>query len=163
MNNTNNAKLDAVVSKMKAQTAGANATPTSAPPPPLVGHGTPIVPPSLPFPSLGGRNPAVVVRDTNAMTKDTNDTLMRAIQMTERTNDLGGSALNSLGKQSELIRHSITTVEETHLNLRDSRRSLREMRLEYWKDRVGKALIILCLLLIIAFIVYEKWIKKFRS
>jgi hypothetical protein len=152
MSATNNAKLDAVVSKMKAQATGASASPTTPlPPPPLVGHGTPIVPASI-----GGRGAAAVARDTN-------DTLMRAIQMTERTNDLGGSALNSLGKQSDLIRHSITTVEETHGNLRDSRRSLREMRLEYWKDRLGKALIILCLLLIIAFIVYEKWIKRFRS
>jgi hypothetical protein len=159
MSATNNAKLDAVVSKMKAQATGASASPTTPlPPPPLVGHGTPIIPASI-----GGRGAAAVARDTNAVTRDTNDTLMRAIQMTERTNDLGGSALNSLGKQSDLIRHSITTVEETHGNLRDSRRSLREMRLEYWKDRLGKALIILCLLLIIAFIVYEKWIKRFRS
>lgn len=139
---SSNAKLDAVVSKMKAQAT--HASPALSPPPPLSSVGP------------AGKSGA-------ALTKDTNDALARAIQMSERTNDLGSNALTSLGKQGELIRHSITTVEETTLNLRDSRRTLRDMRLQYWKDKLGKALIITCLLLIIFFIVYEKWIKKLRS
>jgi hypothetical protein len=99
----------------------------------------------------------------HALSRETNEALTRAIQMSERTNDLGGSALNSLGKQGEVIRHSVTTVDETNMNLRDSRRTLRDMRFLYWKDKLGKALVIASLLLIIGLIIYFKWIKRLRG
>mmetsp|Transcript_62896 Transcript_62896/g.73184 ORF Transcript_62896/g.73184 Transcript_62896/m.73184 type:complete len:161 (+) Transcript_62896:65-547(+) len=92
-----------------------------------------------------------------------NEALLKAIRMNEQTNEVGLGALSSLGKQSETIQRSLSTVDETHMNLRDSRRSLRMMKLQYWKDRVGKALVILCLLGVIGIIVYVKWIRRLSS
>lgn len=137
MSSSNDVKMDAIVSRMKA----ASSTPADT--------GAP----SLPTSSRTAQN----------LARDTNDALTRAIRMNEMTNEVGGSALSSLGKQGETIQKSINTVEDTAMNLRDSRRTLRDMRVQYWKDRLGKALVILCLLMIIALIVYTKWFRRWRT
>jgi hypothetical protein len=65
-----------------------------------------------------------------------------------------------LGQQRETIQRSLSNVTETQDNLRQSRRALRDMRMQLWKERAVKGLVIASLVAVIMVIVYVKWGRR---
>ena len=100
------------------------------------------------------------VKFTSTYAQDAHEALKRSLQLAENSNTHGEHAIASLGKQREVIQHSLNNVDETHEALRGSRRALREMKFAQWKEAGVKGLVILGLIGIILFIIYAKWGKK---
>lgn len=132
----------------------AAAAAASSSPPPVVGGGHQHPPSSSSSTS----------QNTNAPNsyQSAHENLQRAIRLSESTNQHGQSALTSLGKQGETITRSINAVEETQANLRESNRTLREMKMQVWKEFAIKALVIASLLVLIVIIIDVKWVRKRR-
>jgi hypothetical protein len=86
--------------------------------------------------------------------------LHKALRVNEGTNQHGEAASAALGTQRETIQRSLNSVDETNENLRGGKRAIREMKMALWKERIIKGAILLMLVLLIIFIVYEKWVKK---
>ena len=92
--------------------------------------------------------------------QEINETIVRALRRNEETNEIGYSALDNLGQQRETIQRSLSNVTETQDNLRQSRRALRDMRMQLWKERAVKGLVIASLVAVIMVIVYVKWGRR---
>lgn len=94
---------------------------------------------------------------TSIHSQNAHEAMKRSLQISEANNVHGEVALQALGKQREIIQISLNGVEETSENLRQSRRVIRDMRVNLWKEYAVKAGVILTLIGIICVIVYTKW------
>lgn len=110
--------------------------------------------------SRGGTAAVDVDDDPFAKADSISKNLNKALRTNEGTNLHGEAATVSLGSQRETIQRSLNSVGDTNENLRVGKRAIREMRMAVWKERIIKGAVITMLVLLIAFIIYEKWVKK---
>ena len=111
-------------------------------------------------PSKPGTFAVDVEEDPFATGSSITKNLHKALRTNEGTNAHGEAAIGSLGSQREIIQRSLNSVGDTNENLRTGKRVIREMRMALWKERIIKGAILAMLVLLIIFIIYEKWVKK---
>lgn len=88
------------------------------------------------------------------------DNLRRALSTNDRTNRIGYETVVTLGRQKEIIQHTIENVGETRENLADARRTMRVIRWGVYKDYVWKALVILLLVIWLCLVIYLRFIRR---
>jgi hypothetical protein len=118
----------------------------------MKGRGQPI--PGLPAASQASVNRTA---DHHALTMET---IRRATQTSERTNETGASTLIDLGRQREQLEHANETVDLTLENLRLGRVTIRDIKRAMLKEKFIKGAVIAGLLLIIFVIIYLKFMRK---
>jgi hypothetical protein len=90
----------------------------------------------------------------------TMDSIRRATQVNQQTNDVGASTLVDLGRQRETLERANDTVEITIENLRQGRVTIRDIKRAILKEKLIKVAVIASLILVIWIIIYLKWLRR---
>ncbi|KEG06337.1 putative Qa-SNARE protein [Trypanosoma grayi] len=93
-------------------------------------------------------------------TTEANSNLLRALRMSEATNETGYATLQQLGRQKETIGRTLDSVGETRSELRGAQRTIRDIRMGVYKEWIVKGLVLLLLLLLDLVLFYTKFIRK---
>ncbi|ORC86576.1 putative Qa-SNARE protein [Trypanosoma theileri] len=109
---------------------------------------------------FGEENPTVVAARSNRLAAETNANLLRALRMSEATNDTGYSTLQQLGRQRECIGRTIESVDGTREELMGARRVIRDIRLSVYREWAVKGLVLVVLLLLDILLFYMKFIRR---
>lgn len=108
----------------------------------------------------GGAERGGALEQVQARPVSTTETLTRAIRISEETSTVGHEALMTLGKQREQMESTARRVDETHVNLMESKRVLRDMKRAICQEKAIKGLVIAGLVGLICIIIYVKWGKR---
>ncbi|RNF00125.1 putative Qa-SNARE protein [Trypanosoma rangeli] len=102
----------------------------------------------------------VTVLRSKQLAEDTNENLLRALRVSETTNETGYATLQQLGRQKETIGRAVTGVEETLGELSGARRTIRNIRMGVYKEWAVKGLVLLVLMLMDCALFYVKFIRR---
>jgi len=90
------------------------------------------------------------------------ENLRRALSVNDRTNRAGYETVAVLGRQKEVLHHTLENVGETRENLVEARRNIRRIRLGVYKEYLWKGLTIFLLVLWLCLLIYLKFIRRRR-
>ena len=103
------------------------------------------------------------VTQMERMSQDNVAKLKKALQYSNQSNDIADDTSQHLARQKETIERSVAMSEDTKGVLSMTKKTLRDMKLTAFKEKMIKFGIIGALLFIIVMIVYFKFLKRKNS
>lgn len=88
------------------------------------------------------------------------ENLRRALSVNDQTNRAGYETVAVLGRQKEVLHHTLENVGETRENLAEARRNIRRVRMGVYKDYLWKGLTIFLLLVWLCLVIYLKFVRR---
>lgn len=164
-------KKETIIEHLKHTIQASSTVPhtNTSPPPPLYdGVAAPSLFPStspttLDAPPLASgtteHDPLHEWSDTESRNRIT-ENLRRALSVNERTNRAGYETVAVLGRQKEVLHHTLESVGETRENLVEARRNIRRIRMGVYKEYLWKGLTIFLLLVWLCLVIYLRFVRR---